>query len=341
MNIDPNTHPLFDSLELFIPTPMIQETREIIQNWIWADQTGGVVLGDNRVGKSWLIDFLLRSLEARAGPKIVCGSLSMFGLDQDSVASLNKNFCFENKIKLKARAHGFDLVNPVLSCIHDQVVEAGAKKYVLFVDEFQLLSKVQLQGLASIHNHFMKEGVRFIVILVGNYIEGMDLIGSILPAKTPLPIDEKGKRKRKPKTKKRNRSRHNAISARFLKNICVHHGIRSQKELRVCLAYFDQARFPEKTGPTYTNFFLGHCAPDGWRLESLSSLFWHVYQEEFAKPLKISSFGMEYFIASVRTLLSVYLNQHWSEHPDSLADSIRKSISGSCLVPSLVSVQNE
>ena len=113
---------------------------------------------------------------------------------------------------------------------------------VLFCDEAQRLSKHALEWLRDVHDQLAQQGVRLVTFLVGQ----PQLTEH--KAQYQLAGDEQ-------------------IVARFMIEQLNFRGIATAQAAATCLASYDQTRYPESTGPSFTQFFcplaLGHRAAAG------------------------------------------------------------------------------
>jgi hypothetical protein len=99
-----------------------------------------------------------------------------------------------------------------------------------------------------------------------------------------------------------------------------------------CLIQYDQLRYPDD-GPTYTEYFLSEAIKQGWKLSTVSEDLWRIFRD-YQRQYKIDSWGMQYFLVTVNTLLTDFLPTHGVEHIND--DMIHESVRVSGLIPSLI-----
>ncbi len=310
-NIERYSHPLFNPLDLVIETKEISRLRSKIIQWIWTGATGGVVLGEARSGKSTAIETIHPALMDKGEKNIPSHLFSVATRDKPSITSIYRNMCASANLRLKTHEVSDEVAVKFLNYLMDAALEHQSKKMVLFVDEMQKLTRLQLDAFAELYNRMRKHKILLTVIFVGNIQESSELLDYIArPGKSYL-------------------------RDRFFINKYDFYGIKNEESVKFCLSQYDHLRFPEKTGPTYTQFFLPREYKDGWRLASISPALWR-YFRTYQKTFKISSWGMQYFIATVNVLVTDYLPQYGIE--GDIPEMINESIKVSGLVPALVQV---
>lgn len=309
-------HPIHNSLAFHINTPMIDELHGTITRWLWCGSTGGQIIGGARTGKSHAITAIAERLETRAGEPIASVYLSIPKRDVSTIAGVFRSIC--NKLELKTkRAATADIMSYTIAHRLAEMSLCNAnRQIVLFVDEFQRLSIHQLGAFVELYDDLRAMGTSLTVLFIGNAGETTRLLEAI-----QLDANEH-------------------IRGRFFIDGCRFSGLRHRQDVEACLRRYDSDRFPLKTGPTVTEFFLPKQFKAGWRLAQISHLLWHVYSRRYQGPLKLSSWAMRYFTATVALLLSDYLPTLSDFDDDVIQAMVDESIKASGLVPGLVSVSS-
>ncbi len=192
----------------------------------------------------------------------------------------------------------------------------STRQYVLFVDEFQRLHLRQLQAFAELYDKLAEIEVNLFVVFVGNTASSRSLIRSILEPHNEL------------------------IRGRFFIKAYTYHGIRSHTDLKKTLGAFDSKIMYKGLPTSITKYFVGQSSQMNWKLSSLSHEIWSIYNEEYKTRLKLDSWGMQYFVATIKTLLVDYLPKYGVDDQNDLEQMIRQSIEISGLVPDLVRVSD-
>lgn len=306
-------HPIFSPYQLFVNTPMVNSIEKTVRHLLWTGEIGCLTRGNSRDGKTRSVRELKKRLTDSRGNAVNTHVVSIPRRDQKTVASLFRRLCWSIGVTLKHTANADEMEDMVFNYFMDEMTISKQNQLVLFVDEMQRMSFSQIDSIASFHDRFADEGKVLFVVFVGNHGTSDALVDGIRSHKD-----------------KEN------ISKRFFRHEHIFTGIKTKKDLSYCLKQYDSLRFPDESGPTYTHFFLSEIVPKRWKLASLTSQIWSLYKSEFAKPYNIESWGMQYFTASIKTLLTHYLPKYGVENQDEIEDMIIESIKSSCLVEDLV-----
>ena len=307
-------HPIFNPYGLFIDTKMIDRMEASIMHLLWSGEIGCLVIGDSRYGKTRAIGELKDRLKDKLGSRVSSHVVSISRRDKKTVKALFRRLCKSIGVNPHARASSDDMEDIVLAHMIDEMLIYKQNKLVLFVDEIQRLSFDQIDSIASFHDRLADDYKKTLfVVFIGNHGTSDHLLDSIKTDKDKVNLRK-----------------------RFFRHEYLFSGIRDQKELSYCLRQYDFLRFPTEVGPTYTEFFLNQVVGDGWKLESLAPDIWNIFQDEYARPYNISSWGMQYFLATIKTLLTHYLPKYGVECKSEIEDMIRQSIASSCLIEDLV-----
>jgi len=124
------------------------------------------------------------------------------------------------------------------------------------------------------------------------------------------------------------------IHGRFFMQAIEFLGLSSKKQVEACLSQYDTLRHPEE-GPTYAECFLPEATKKGWPLAMLAEDFWRIFGG-YKKTYKFKSWGMRYFTAAVKTLLTDFLPKYGVDAFDD--EMLHACIRVSGLIPSLVRV---
>lgn len=294
-------HPVFQPNRLQLDTPAMQTLHDTVHRWLWTGCTGGVVIGAARVGKTTALLALARQLYTRGKTRIPGYYLSMPDRDQRTIMSVFRQLCQSVNLPVKTQDRADHLADRFAHYLIDKAVEADSQQAVLIVDEMQRLWPAQFNAFAELHDKLLLVDIVLTVIFVGNDQECSSLMKAI----------------RAPE--------YAHIRGRFFTQGGTFLGLTSAKQVHDCLRQYDNLRYPDD-GPNYTEYFLPEAVKAGWRLASLSSDIWRVFRE-YQTNYKIPSWGMQYFIATVNTLLSDYLPRYEVEHfdDDMLHECIRIS----------------
>jgi len=301
-------HPIFNNSEFFIETPMIGKLTTQIERWIWNGDTGGLVLGDNRIGKSRAIRYVMQGIKNRLGESIPAIYISTPRRDTNTMAAVFKNLCFSLALECKSRPSADDMANLVYHRLADIAHKTSTRQVAMFVDEFQRLSCLQLEVFAEIYDQLSLVGVNICIIFVGNKQSAETLIENSLRTSNEL------------------------VRGRFFIQKLHYHGIRLKDELRSCLGQYDHLKYPVENGDSYTGAFIKE---PKFLLSNTTDVFWDIYIKQFKSPLGLSSWPMQYFTSAVRILLVDYAPRYGTK-ADVLPALVERSMEASGLVKGLV-----
>lgn len=309
-DIDYYDHPIFNPFELLILTPAMVDIEEYILRCLWNGSTGAVIRGEARIGKTTAFQNLGQRLRTRGDKTIPTHFFTVPMRDHPTITSLYRSLSVSANLRITNQSRVEPLLGNLISFFLDEVTRCKSKRLALFVDEGQRLSLPQCNVFAELQD-FMRANYKILlsVFFVVNTDEAQNLLEDVQSGD------------------------HKHIYGRFFKQVRDYYGIRDRSEVEFCLQQYDQLRFPEETGPTYTEYFLPGSAKESLKLSNISSDLWRIFRE-YQKKYRLSSWGMAYFIPTVNLLLTDFLPEYGVEE---LSDEIlREAIIISGLIPSLV-----
>jgi hypothetical protein len=308
-SIDDFQHPLYEPYSILFDTYALNKLHENITRWLWTGCTGAYVTGSARTGKTTALNAIQYNMVYRDNTLVPVHRVTIPMRDKPTITSVFRTLCISAELKVTAHSKTDELSARFIEYLLDKTYLSKSKRLVLIVDEMQRLTTKQFQAFAEIYDVLKEYKVALLTIFVGNTDESLTLIGEL----------------------KEQKNRH--ISGRFFTHHETFEGLMSKQEVAHCLKQYDTTRYPLPNGPTYTGYFLVDEFKNGWRLENLSGEIWrafHHYQQQY----KISSWGMQYFLTTINTLLLDYLPNLDLNDIDSKVFDECIIISG--LIPSLV-----
>lgn len=155
-------HPMLES-DYFIDTSDTDNFYNVVFDHVFARKSGLYITGEFRVGKSKNIVNTISRLKTDM-PIIYAASFS-------GTRNLNQSkssFCQEilTSLKYHSSSHQNSIVALPRYLIANSVM-AGSRTCVLFVDEAQMLTVIQLRYLLEIWNDLRREGFLLVTVLVG------------------------------------------------------------------------------------------------------------------------------------------------------------------------------
>lgn len=299
-------------MNYWIETPMMTELFDTLRRWTVAGFTGGLIVGDARLGKSWALRTLIDKLKTSEGEAIKVFYVSFAQRDKDTVRSVFFRVARQmgfNKIKKAATSD--EIADLLLGAFADAAVINRQRRVVLLVDEAQELTIDQLAAFAELYNDQDFAGNQLTIYFIANTQRIKTLTKELLETENEY------------------------LRERFFYNLYKFYGIRTLDDLKKCLAQFDQLRLSPDTTELLVAFHCPRMCADGIQLADLAEPMWDVYQTEYARPMALESWGMTYFQRAIVILIQDYLSAYWHNDDRHIREMIHKSIAASGIIPSL------
>lgn len=302
-------HPVLDPFDGIVQTPAMTELEQQVMKWLWTGATGAVVAGPARVGKTTSLDQICGRVRARDGRSIPTFRMTMPRRDQNTVVSVFRQLCWSAELRISPRHTADMLAQQYLHFMADTMDAYGLRQCMLVVDECQRLSPQQFNVFAELYDRLRSIRRSVLTVFIGNDVERWHLIDSM------------------------ETRQYAHIHGRFFLHRCHFQGLRSEKEVRHCLAQYDALRYPAESGPTYVEAFLPEAVKEGFRFALASTLMWRVFREH-QKRLRLDSWGMQSFAVTVNTLLTDFLPYHGVDQLDE--DMVEEALRLSGLLAAMV-----
>jgi hypothetical protein len=275
-------HPVLEPHGLYLATVAQDALKNKLLHWLWTGKTGGYITGPSQTGKSTAILRLANRIQTRHGHDIPVLTVSIGARDVKTIVSVYRQMCEHADLPFKPRDSADLLFKKFIQFVLDQTRLKKSNRFVLFVDEMQLLTAQQCNVFVAVYNRLKdKHDIAFTVILIGNTDESMQLLDSVAEKQC------------------------DQLRGRFFKSSGVFSGLTSRADVEHCLNQYDTLRYPS-SGPTYTEFFLPEKTKEGWKLASISSELWAGFRR-YQLQYDIESWGMGPFVDTVNTLLTDFL----------------------------------
>jgi type II secretory pathway predicted ATPase ExeA len=271
-------HPLLQPKGVHFETPAFATLVDTLTEWLWSGTTGGFIVGDPRIGKSWAARSLTNRLKLRDGRAVPVFYMSIVDRDTKTIAEVPRRACIDQDLPIKGRATADLLSEQFLTHVCDVQIEAGTRTAVLIVDEFDHLIPRQFNAFAELFNRMDQLHRTMMTVFIGNKAEALKLLESMTG------------------------NEYRRIRGRFFKRFSEYHGIRNREELTSLMRQYDTLRYP-KNGPTYCGKFLPKAVDAGWRFAGLSKDLWRIYAE-IAKSCDLESWGLEYVVGTLNILVT-------------------------------------
>lgn len=250
--------------------------------WIENRVPGGMVYGKPRFGKTHAIKYLSVLLIEKFG--VALPVITLLCLDhtrpsesvffEDLLRAAGHAFCSSGTATAKRQRLNEYLI--------ERVERSGHDKLILFIDEAQKLHEQHYKWLIDLHNELDRNSIALIVLLVGQEELVHQFSAFQLTKKTQ-------------------------IIGRFMVHQLRFQGLRSEKDMRHCLANYDSgSEYPPGSGFAFTRYYFPAAFESGLRLKDSAATLWQAFRvvrEEAELPVT-REIPMQYFCRTVEYVLT-------------------------------------
>lgn len=258
-----------------VATPAIEDFHLLVRRCLRHRIPGAMIHGRPRLGKTYAIEYI-RLLIAREGPKI-----PTFHVQSQHNAGHGEGAFFAGLLRAVGHPEPDRGRNSAERArLNERIIEAcqlkRASQAVLFCDEAQRYHYNEYEWLRDVHDELAMRQLRLATFLVGQ----------------PRLVTQKQAFLTRGKEQ---------IVARFMVEELRFRGPQSAEDAATCLAGYDQTEYPERSGWTFTRFFLPRAHAAGLRLADEAHALWNGFVDahvgaRLSGPLDIP---MEYFTRTV------------------------------------------
>jgi hypothetical protein len=277
--IDVIEHPLLRR-QYRVATAAIESFVDLVERCIRVLIPGALMYARPRMGKTYAIDYACLHL-GRSRPDVLTLRMSC---EYHRTAFEGPFF---NALLIAAgapgealKANNTDKRQALIQRLRERLAARRGYIVVLFCDEAQRQSIDAYEWLRDVHDQLAFHGIRLLTFLVGQ----------------PQLLAQKGRYQM---------SGDEQIVARFMIEQLEFSGIEDAADAATCLAGYDQTRYPEHSGPTFTEFFLPQGVAAGLRLEECGADLWNAFVRAHAEAQLPGApeIQMDYFTRAVESLL--------------------------------------
>lgn len=296
------------SSKFIIDTKAIDDLEEFLKTWISIGNCGGIIYGRARIGKTRAMLHAaeyLRKLYGDEFPVVMWDITDHPSTERNFYASL----LMVMGISSPNREIALKLKERVINNLILKAAKTPFNRVILFLDEAWKFNEKDFSWLMDLYNILNRKDIQLITFLFGTE-ELLDLKKAFKAA---------GK---------------DQIIGRFMINEYQFYGIKSKKELCLCLAYMDAVKVSPNAGEEFSGMPLAQFYfPDAFRehkasFYSLTDIYWEQFQKiRGQKSIMAEDIPMKYFIDSFLICLSEYGDCGTKKSYFPTADDLYRSIS--------------
>ena len=288
-----------------IPTKGIKELESRITTLQKIGTTGACIWGRARIGKTRAITYVSNSLCRKYNFPVFIWTIT-------DHPETEKSFYASLLQAMGISVEGFNktaliLKERVLNLLAVQACESPLRKVILFIDEASKLNEKDFSWLMDLYNNLSLNDIQLVCFLCGTR-ELKDL-------KTDLKIQGKDQ-----------------IVGRFMVNEIAYYGLKTKKELELCLYSLDKIMMVDESGnmsdQTLLDFYFPYASEKAFF--SIGDEYWDAFNNvKSAHGVKADDVPMKYLIDSFAIMLDTYgaLSECAVEFPtiDEITSSIELS----------------
>ncbi|MGQ7887564.1 AAA family ATPase [Paenibacillus sp. WC2504] len=292
-DIPSGSHPI-DTDDYQIPTNEIVKLFASVCRWVQLRTTGATIFGRPRLGKTWMIKYLVKNI-----PQYFKENIPIF-----HIVSLHSKIAKEEEFietLLSDMDHDLALVGKLNAkrqrLIHF-LTELGKQNsrrlVILFIDEAQCLDEQHYEWLIDYFNKLEKVQTTLTIFLVGQ-----DQLNS---QKTIF-----------------SRGNTDQIIQRFMIDEHKFSGIKSVEDIETCLKCYDtESEYPLGSGWSFTRFYFPEAFATGERLEKFAKDIYEIFSSLRQKNNIKGTFEipMQHMVKAIKIIFIDYgknssKSQHW------------------------------
>lgn len=271
-------HPIYTG-DYYIQTTSIDNLLVEVKNWIDNRNPGGIIYGRARIGKTRATHIL--SIELK---RIYGEDLPIFNVIMSEHKPSEKYFYLE---MLKDVGHSLarssrpatDLKTNLVNHLISAGKTSTLGRIIIFIDEANFMSLDDYNYLIDIFNRLERARVQMTVLLVGTK--------ELISTKTALLQLNKQQ-----------------IVERFMVREYHFQGIKTVKDLQICIASYDYSEYPQQTGWSFTQYFFPEAFNEGHKLCTLADELLSCFEE--AKGTSLIEIPMQYVTSTIENCFRRY-----------------------------------
>jgi len=293
---------------------MVKALHATVIQWINCGFTGGLIVGDARMGKTKAINSLDNVVFDHNGDPIPVFRVSYGTRDKNTIRSVYATIVRRLIDPISNLRTADDLLNHLLIFFTDASISNINRRIVLIIDEAQELEVIQLYAFAELFNELEELKVNISIFFIANKDRFQPLAKKLL-----------GKDSR-------------FIRERFFNYIYEFHGIRTIDELRRCLTFYDETPISPSDPRSWLDYHSPKAVRAGFKITDITEMLWDLWNINYAERFGYDSWGMTYVNRTLSIAIRDYFPQYWSPDSVILQQIFEKSLDAAGNEPTLTTV---
>ena len=261
-----------------LPTPVITESGKLVSSDVYNKRTGTGFVSPPRMGKTSCLLSMVESIR-EAFPATAVLFMEAYLSSNPTENAFYADMLKGAKFPLRHGRTGAERREQAKDLYLALGKDGDNRRVVLFVDEAQNWGECEWTWLKAVQTHLWRNGIALVVISFGQ----------------PQLIE---RRNSLIQTGRRD------LTDRFLRRLRAFRAIRTLSDAEAIFKLFDETRFPESTGVSYSEFFFPQAFRAGWRFKHESKLALQAFIGN--GPKEKINIGMEWMALAIKHFLTEF-----------------------------------
>lgn len=270
-----------------VKTPACIAYFAYLKRWLLTGNSGGVVFGRPRLGKTSATRWVLRAIQEIFG-RVPFIEIPIRKQHLAHEGAFFQHLCRCGRHRHYGQGTVADRRDRFIEMLIGKARRSPTRTVILFLDEAQQLAPLHYEWLLNVANEMDVAGYRLFCLLVGQ--------SELSKRRNELICDEREE-----------------LVGRFMTEAWQFSGLGSVEDLRTVLEGYDVAVYPanDRYAPHFLSYFVPMAFQSGWRLASLAGGFWQAFESvwnelkakgDLALPMHYVNSSVALILDSVSTM---------------------------------------
>jgi type II secretory pathway predicted ATPase ExeA len=277
------SHPVITD-DYQVPTNEIVRVLSSVSRWIELRTTGATIYGRPRLGKTWMIKYLVKNIPLVFNQPIpvhhIVNIHSKIAKEEELIETILTDMSHDLALVGKLSSKRQRLIDFLAS----QAVATSRRVVILFIDEAQCLGPNHYDWLSDYYNKLDKMKITLTVFLVGQeQLHSQKVVFA--------------------------REHSDQIIERFMLEEYHFSGIKTLEDIQIFLRCYDEAsEFPPNSGWTFTRYFFPEAFAAGERLQNFAKDIFEIFIALRQKQNIKGTFEipMQYIVKAIKIIFLDY-----------------------------------